>query len=314
MPVYAPARASQVVARGGPALPEDGTGAQRGTGGPRLYHEVHDGDGPYLLLVHGMLSSRAQWMPNLAALSAFSRPVVVELWGHGRSPTPDDPRHFSPDGYVDQFELLREELGVERWLLCGQSLGASFTLLYALEHPERVTAHAFTNTNSALAQPRSPDRMDYVRQQIERLRTRGRAAIDEHPMSPLLNRKLSPELRDALAADIARITVDGYAAMMEHTQPASPLGHRLGENVVPTLLVVGEREERFAVLREHAERSMPRLEVVGLDANHAVNINQAEGFNRALRDFFLRELARSAAAEGSAEGPAEGPSDVRAQP
>lgn len=275
-------------------MPED---APQVTGGPRLHYEVHDGDGPYMLMVHGMLSSRAQWMPNLAALSEFSRPVVVELWGHGRSPTPDDPGYFLPGGYVDQFEQVRQELGVEQWLLCGQSLGASFTLLYALEHADRVVAQVFTNTNSALAQPRSPERTGYVTEQLERLRSGGRAAIDQHPMSPLHNRKLSPELRDALTADIARISIEGYAAMMEHTQPASPLGHRLGENAVPTLLVVGEREERFGVLREHAERSMPKLEVVGLDANHAVNINQAEGFNLAVRDFFLRELESAAGSD-----------------
>ena len=35
---------------------------------PRLHVDVHDGNGPYLLLVHGMLSSRVQWMPNLDAL------------------------------------------------------------------------------------------------------------------------------------------------------------------------------------------------------------------------------------------------------
>ncbi len=278
-------------------MPDDAP-PQELTGGPRLHYEVHDGDGPYMLLVHGMLSSRAQWMPNLAALSEFSRPVVVELWGHGRSPTPDAPHYFLPGGYVDQFELVRRELGVEQWLLCGQSLGASFTLLYALEHADRVVAQVFTNTNSALAQPRSPERTGYVSQQLAQLRSGGRSAIDEHPMSPLHNRKLSPELRDALTADIGRITIEGYAAMMEHTQPASPLGHRLDENVVPTLLVVGEREERFGVLREHAERSMPQLEVVGLDANHAVNINQAEGFNLAVRDFFLRELENAAGSEG----------------
>lgn len=257
---------------------------------PRLHVDVHDGDGPYLLLVHGMLSSRAQWMLNLAAFSQYSRPVVVELWGHGRSPTPEQPHHYTPDAYVAQFERLREELGAERWLICGQSLGASLTLRYVLTHPRRAIAHVFTNTNSALAAPTDPRRIAYWEEQIERVREHGREAIDDHPMNPLLNRKLPPELRAALTADISGMTARGYAAMMEHTQPEAPLGHRLGENTVPSLLVVGEREQGFTVLREHAERTMPRLETVGLDANHAVNINQAAGFDAAARDFFLRHL------------------------
>jgi pimeloyl-ACP methyl ester carboxylesterase len=258
---------------------------------PRLHVDVHDGEGPYLLLVHGMLSSRVQWMPNLDALSQFSRPVVVELWGHGRSPTPVQMHHYTPDAYVEQFELLREELGAERWLLCGQSMGASLTLRYVFTHPQRAIAHAFTNTNSALAEPTSPERMPYGQNQIKRVQEHGRVAIDDHPMNPLVNRKLSPELREQLAADIAAMTPEGFEAMMAHTQPEAPLGQRLGENTVPSLLVVGEREKGFAPLRERAERTMPHLETIGLDANHAVNINQAEGFNTAVTEFFLRHLS-----------------------
>ena len=88
-----------------------------------LHYEVHDGAGPYLLLVHGFLSSRAQWVLNLDALSDVARPVVVEMYGHGRSPSPDDPAIYAPKNYVAEFERIRGELGVERWLVCGQSLG-----------------------------------------------------------------------------------------------------------------------------------------------------------------------------------------------
>lgn len=34
----------------------------------RLHHEATGGGGPCLLLLHGMLSSRFQWTPNLDAL------------------------------------------------------------------------------------------------------------------------------------------------------------------------------------------------------------------------------------------------------
>ena len=56
------------------------------------YYEVHPGEGPYALFVHGFLSSRAQWLPNLNQLSTVCRPVVVELFGHGRSTSPAERR------------------------------------------------------------------------------------------------------------------------------------------------------------------------------------------------------------------------------
>ena len=116
----------------------------------RLHREVHPGNGPFLLLVHGILSGRSLWKPNLAALSAVSHPVVVELWGHGGSPSPDEGACYRPEAYVRAFDELRAELGAERWLVCGQSFGAALTLRYALDHPERVVAQVFTNSASAL--------------------------------------------------------------------------------------------------------------------------------------------------------------------
>ena len=90
---------------------------------PLPHYEVHPGRGPYLLLVHGVISSREQWCLNLAELAEVSRPVVVELLGHGRSPAPAELAAYHPDRYVEAFEQIRAELGAERWIALGQSLG-----------------------------------------------------------------------------------------------------------------------------------------------------------------------------------------------
>jgi 2-succinyl-6-hydroxy-2,4-cyclohexadiene-1-carboxylate synthase len=112
-----------------------------------------DGSRPHLLLVHGFLSSRAQWRPNLAALAEVSTPVTVELLGHGRSASPADPAQYAVAAYVRRFEALRRELGAERWFVCGQSFGAGLTIRYALEHPGRITGQVFTNSMSGLSPP-----------------------------------------------------------------------------------------------------------------------------------------------------------------
>ena len=117
-----------------------------------LYWEVHRGNGLYLLMVHGFLSSRAQWMPNIEALSEKATPVVVELLGHGRSGGPKSPDAYHPDEYVKMFEEIRRRLGIDTWFVCGQSLGACLTLRYALTHPDRINAQIFTNTVAGFAE------------------------------------------------------------------------------------------------------------------------------------------------------------------
>ena len=51
------------------------------------------------------------------ALARVTRPVVVELWGHGRSPTPEDARLYHPDAYVAVSKAVAA-LGVEgKWAI-----------------------------------------------------------------------------------------------------------------------------------------------------------------------------------------------------
>ena len=257
---------------------------------PRLHFGVHGDGGPFFLLVHGFLSSRAQWMLNIEALSAFSRPVVVELFGHGRSPAPDDASLYTPSHYVVEFERIRVTLGAERWLVAGQSLGAALTLRYALDHPERVLAHVFTNSNSALAEEEWAERVrPSMEAQARRLEADGRRTLDEHPLNPARSRRLPEEVHAAFVADSALLDPAAVAMTGLVAVPESSLRARVPGNRVPTLLVVGEREERFAPQRRFAEEAMPQLSVVGIDAGHAVNLEAPAAFNSAVTAFCTAE-------------------------
>jgi pimeloyl-ACP methyl ester carboxylesterase len=254
-----------------------------------LHYDVHGGQGPFVLMVHGFLSSRAQWMLNLDALAAVGRPVVVELFGHGRSPSPEHAAAYTSASYAREFERIRETLGAERWYVIGQSLGAALTLRYVLDHPERVIAHVFTNSQSALAEDGWEERVRAgMEAQRKALEADGARAIAEHPLNPARATRLPSDVRDALANDTRLHDPHGIAMTGMHTVPGSSVRGRVHENVVPTLLTVGEREERFAPYRAFAEASMPMLECIGLDAGHAVNIEAAEGWNRAVVEFFRR--------------------------
>lgn len=256
---------------------------------PSLYYEVHDGSGPFLLLVHGMLSSRSQWLPNLIALRRVCRPVVVELFGHGRSPTPDDPACYTPGYYGREFEMIRTLLGAEKWIVCGQSLGAALTIRYALDYPDRVAAQIFTNSNSALAEEGWEAAVrPFMEEQARRLEAEGRRVLAEHPLNPARNKRLGPQVRDALREDYALHSPRGIACTGLYTVPPSSVRGRVVENRVPALLVVGEREKRFAPHRRFAEANMPLLEVEALDAGHAVNLDAADGFNEAVVGFVRR--------------------------
>ncbi len=252
----------------------------------QLNLKVHPGRGDYLLLVHGFLMSASQWAPNLTALSKVCRPVTLDLWGHGNSPSPADSKPYLPNSYLEAFDAIRGSLGVERWWLCGYSLGAGLTIGYALTHPSNVIGHLFTNSTSGLADTAQVQLWrDGAADAAERIEAGGIEAIEQMPVHPRHATRLPPSVYDALRADSARLTPHGIANALRYTNPNVTVRARIQDNVRPALLICGNNEARFAEHRAYAQRTMPNLTIVDLDVGHGVNMEDADGFNRAACDF-----------------------------
>ena len=257
------------------------------------YWEVHRGEGPYLLLLHGFLCSRAQWLHNIEALAEVTQPVIVELLGHGRSPAPETPDAYRPEGYVAAFENIRRRLGASSWLLCGQSLGAGITLRYALEHPERVIAQVFTNSTSALQETGNIDEAKKTAEAFaEKLLGEGREGFEKLPIHPIHAHQLPEDVRAALIKDCLSISPLGAANTMRYTLPGVSVRPMITRNSVPTLLVCGKKEKRFVPFKDYAKARMPLLEIVDVEAGHAVNIEAAQEFNAAVRTFVCKHAER----------------------
>ena len=251
--------------------------------------QVHQGNGPHLLLVHGMLASRSQWLPNLERFSHYTTPVTIELLGHHDSSAPKDALNYDPDTYVRSLDAIREELGVDSIFIGGCSLGAALTMRYALTHPQHVQGHFFTNSSSAFAD----DSMTRAWQEnseagFHNILEGGRSAIDRIPVHPRFARRLPEEVKRALVDDSKSHSVYGIAATMRWTSPAASIRSKLACFRVPSMLLCGRFEKRFKPLFEVAKRKMPNLIVHELDAGHGVNMEAADAFNQHVETFVRR--------------------------
>lgn len=256
-----------------------------------LHAVVHEGRGPFALIVHGAVGSRSYWSDNVEALGEVCRPVVTELWGHGRSPSPADPARYEPSGYVEEFEHLRRELGVEQWVTIGQSMGAALTLNYGLVHPDRVMAQIITNSSSAFSPVTGwlERHASTVTPLAEKLRSEGTAILRDHWVNPGRSKRIGETTRALLAAEFDEHEAEGIAHSLITTNARLPLGDRLKDVSTPTLLTLGVDEERFLALMPQV-RLIPDLEIVELDGAHAVNAHDPEGWNAAATDFLERHL------------------------
>ncbi len=93
-----------------------------------------------LVMVHGFGSGFLQFYHNLDHLHAHRRLYTLDLPGFGRSSRitfGKNPEKVE-NQFVDVIENWREEMGIDRFVLLGHSLGGFLTTSYAIKHPERV--------------------------------------------------------------------------------------------------------------------------------------------------------------------------------
>ena len=252
----------------------------------RLHWQTHGGNGPHLLLVHGFLCSQAQWLWNLPALARVCRPVTVELWGHGRSPSPESADCYTPEHYLNEFEQIRQQLEIDDWLLLGYSLGAGLTIRYALNHPSRIRAHLFTNSTSGLAdaaQVRAWQRS--ASDSAARILKGGRTSIERIPVHPCHAKKLPVAIHDALLSDAELLNPLGVANIVRYTNPKLSVRDVVQQNVRPAILLCGRRERRFAAHRDYLAANMPHLKIIDIEAGHGMNMEAHEAFNTAACEF-----------------------------
>lgn len=110
------------------------------------------GQGPDVILVHGLAANLAFWrLAAMRLLASHYRVTVFDLRGHGYSDMP-------PSGYTDadlagDLKGLVEALGITSAHLVGHSYGGAVVLRYALDNPGKVASLTVVDTRLPSLQP-----------------------------------------------------------------------------------------------------------------------------------------------------------------
>ena len=94
------------------------------------------GDGPLLVLLHGIASTADTWAPVATGLAASHTVLAPDLLGHGSSAKPRG--DYSLGAYASGVRDLITALGYERATVVGHSLGGGIAMQFAYQFPERV--------------------------------------------------------------------------------------------------------------------------------------------------------------------------------
>jgi pimeloyl-ACP methyl ester carboxylesterase len=106
---------------------------------PRLRGETL-GDGPPVVLCHGITATRRYVLHGSAALPRAGYALTTyDARGHGESePAPAGQGYGYPELVADLERVVEAEVGEQRFVLGGHSMGAHTAAAYALRHPDRL--------------------------------------------------------------------------------------------------------------------------------------------------------------------------------
>ncbi len=103
------------------------------------YRDQGERGGPAIILIHGANSSLQTWEPLVRTLGTDYRVVTLDLPGHGLTgATPDT--DYSAEGMMAAVDVVAAKLGLDHFILGGNSMGGWVSWRYAIDHPDRVDA------------------------------------------------------------------------------------------------------------------------------------------------------------------------------
>lgn len=104
------------------------------------------GAGLPIVLGHGFLCSGEMWREQVPVLAEHYRVINPDFRGHGRSGRISEP--FTLYDAVSDVIAVLDELGIERAIWCGLSIGGMVALRGALSHSDRVAGLILMDTDA----------------------------------------------------------------------------------------------------------------------------------------------------------------------
>src|SRR5688572_15264882 len=103
-----------------------------------------EGEGPVIVLIHGITGRSEQWEPAIEHLAAEHTVLAPDLLGHGESAKPRG--DYSLGAYASGVRDVMVALGYDRATVVGHSLGGGIAMQFAYQFPERCERLALVSS------------------------------------------------------------------------------------------------------------------------------------------------------------------------
>ncbi|WP_382322538.1 alpha/beta fold hydrolase [Hydrogenophaga sp. UC242_53] len=245
------------------------------------------GQGPLVLMVHGMGGDRHTWRAQMKALAQQGFTAAsVDLRGYGGSGDIEGALDFHRDFGADLLAVL-DHFQVPRAHLVGLSMGSRVARSLALRHPERVASLVLADSSPGF-DAMGADEVDRFIAERSAAFQGGQvpASFGMDQARAMCAPDAAPEALRSAAEAMQRIRLKNYLAVLV-ASTRQDRGDRLEQIACPTLVITSDQDRVYPepVTRQLLAR-IPGVAHARIErAGHLSNLEQPEAFNRALLAF-----------------------------
>ncbi|MEQ9011533.1 alpha/beta hydrolase [Algiphilus sp.] len=250
---------------------------------PVALHCPTEGDGPAVLLIHGLGASHQDWRDVAPLLAPHYQVLTPDLRGYGESPRGPGP--YRPDVMANDVLALLQARDIHQAHVVGHSMGGAVAVELALRAPDRVQTLTIANSVPAFRPTR-------LREWFEvGLRLATMSVLGPRRLGKIMGRRMFPKpeqeaLRRFIEARAAANRRRVYlSSLMALTQWSAM--ERLHELVMP-VAILASGNDYFAVedMRRYAEWVPDGHFYCFPDARHGVPLEAGPEMAGCLQRFF----------------------------
>ncbi len=244
------------------------------------------GDGTPVLFVHAFPLHSGQWDGQVEVFGDRYRLITPDLRGFGSSSAPEDRSAYSMDSFADDLKGLLDELGVERVILAGLSMGGYIAFAFLRKYRSAVAGLVLADTRAEADPPAGIEKRTNQQNQVE---SEGTDGLIEGLTGALLSdhtKSTKPDVVERVKS-LMQNPAAGFIGALEAMKQRPDSTGELASIDVPTLVVVGEDDAvtppDAAETITNAVADSKLITIPG--AGHLSNLEDEQTFNEALAEF-----------------------------